>query len=318
MPTNPLIQPDELAAALQPSRDAPVLLDVRWQLGGPPGRDAYLAGHLPGAVFVDLDRELAAPPGGGGRHPLPASAAFQAAMRRCGVRGDRAVVVYDQRDTTSAARAWWLLGYHGHADVRVLDGGYDGWAARGLEVTTEVPDPPPGDFVSRPGRRPLLDAGRAAEVAHAGVLLDARAAARYRGEQEPVDPVAGHIPGARTSARPPSPSTCAYSAPWALGRHPRWGALERAPCRRERAPARPRPIRHRAGHQPHVRAGQRRVVRRIAGLGLPALAGAGLRLVALGDGAGRVGDPLAPRAGVQGGAVAGKLEGEHQVGGDHA
>ncbi len=199
MPTNPLIQPDELAAALQPSRDAPVLLDVRWQLGGPPGRDAYLAGHLPGAVFVDLDRELAAPPGGGGRHPLPASAAFQAAMRRCGVRGDRAVVVYDQRDTTSAARAWWLLGYHGHADVRVLDGGYDGWAARGLEVTTEVPDPPPGDFVSRPGRRPLLDAGRAAEVAHAGVLLDARAAARYRGEQEPVDPVAGHIPGARSA-----------------------------------------------------------------------------------------------------------------------
>src|SRR6266542_1477940 len=166
MPTNPLIQPDELAAALQPSRDAPVLLDVRWQLGGPPGRDAYLAGHLPGAVFVDLDRELAAPPGGGGRHPLPASAAFQAAMRRCGVRGDRAVVVYDQRDTTSAARAWWLLGYHGHADVRVLDGGYDGWAA---------------------------------QVAHAGVLLDARAAARYRGEQEPVDPVAGHIPGARSA-----------------------------------------------------------------------------------------------------------------------
>jgi thiosulfate/3-mercaptopyruvate sulfurtransferase len=109
------------------------------------------------------------------------------------------VVVYDQRDTTSAARAWWLLGYHGHADVRVLDGGYDGWAARGLEVTTEVPDPPPGDFVSRPGRRPLLDAGRAAEVAHAGVLLDARAAARYRGEQEPVDPVAGHIPGARSA-----------------------------------------------------------------------------------------------------------------------
>src|SRR6266508_2831810 len=192
-------QASRSTSGTEPSRDAPVLLDVRWQLGGPPGRDAYLAGHLPGAVFVDLDRELAAPPGGGGRHRLPASAAFQAAMRRCGVRGDRAVVVYDQRDTTSAARAWWLLGYHGHADVRVLDGGYDGWAARGLEVTIEVPDPPPGDFVSRPGRRPLLDAGRAAEVAHAGVLLDARAAARYRGEQEPVDPVAGHIPGARSA-----------------------------------------------------------------------------------------------------------------------
>ena len=196
MASNPLIGPDELAGVIG-SDAGPVLLDVRWQLGGPPGRDAYLAGHLPGAVFVDLDADLAAPPGAGGRHPLPDPAAFQAAMRRRGVRGDRAVVVYDQRDTTAAARAWWLLGYHGHADVRVLDGGYDGWVARGLEVTTEVPDPEPGDFTARPGRRPLLDAGAAAKVAGEGVLLDARAAARYRGEQEPVDPVAGHIPGAR-------------------------------------------------------------------------------------------------------------------------
>jgi thiosulfate/3-mercaptopyruvate sulfurtransferase len=193
---DPLIQPEELAGAIG-SPAAPVLLDVRWQLGGPAGRDAYLAGHLPGAVFVDLDRELAAAPGAGGRHPLPDPAPFQAAMRRAGVRGDRAVVVYDQRDTTSAARAWWLLGYHGHPDVRVLDGGYDGWVARGLQVTTEVPEPEPGDFTARPGQRPLLDAGGAAEVARAGLLLDARAAARYRGEQEPVDPVAGHIPGAR-------------------------------------------------------------------------------------------------------------------------
>jgi len=172
---------------------------VRWQLGGPPGRDAYLAGHLPGAVFVDLDRDLAAPPGEGGRHPLPDPAGFQAAMRRSGVRGDRAVVVYDQRDGTSAARAWWLLGHHGHPDVRVLDGGYDGWVARGLPVTTELPEPEPGDFQALPGRRPLLDATGAAEVARAGVLLDARTAVRYRGEQEPVDPVAGHVPGARSA-----------------------------------------------------------------------------------------------------------------------
>jgi thiosulfate/3-mercaptopyruvate sulfurtransferase len=198
MASNPLIGPDELARVIG-SDAAPVLLDVRWQVGGPPGRDAYLAGHLPGAVFVDLDADLAAPPGRGGRHPLPDPAAFQAAMRRCGVRVDRAVVVYDQRDTTSAARAWWLLGYHGHADVRVLDGGYDGWVARGLEVTTEVPEPEPGDFTARPGQRPVLDADAAAKVAGEGVLLDARAAARYRGEQEPVDPVAGHIPGARSA-----------------------------------------------------------------------------------------------------------------------
>jgi thiosulfate/3-mercaptopyruvate sulfurtransferase len=118
-------------------------------------------------------------------------------MRRLGVRSDRAVVVYDQRDTTAAARAWWLLGYHGHPDVRVLDGGYDGWVTAGLAVTSEVPEPRPGDFQARPGQRPLLDAGGAAGVARSGVLLDARAPERYRGASEPVDPVAGHIPGAR-------------------------------------------------------------------------------------------------------------------------
>jgi thiosulfate/3-mercaptopyruvate sulfurtransferase len=191
-----LITADELAGRLE-SPAPPVLLDVRWQLGGPPGVEAYRAGHLPGAVFVDLDRDLADPPGAGGRHPLPDPDRFQAAMRRGGVRGDRGVVVYDQRDTTAAARAWWLLSYHGHPGVRVLDGGYDGWVARGLEVTTEVAEPEPGDFQARPGQRPLLDATGAAEVARGGVLLDARAPERYRGESEPVDPVAGHVPGAR-------------------------------------------------------------------------------------------------------------------------
>ena len=198
MPTNPLISPDELAAALR-SAAPPLLLDVRWQLAGPPGLGAYLAGHLPGAVFVDLEADLAAPPGAGGRHPLPDPARFEAAMRRCGVRRGRGVVVYDQRDTTSAARAWWLLGHHGHPDVRVLDGGYDGWVAQGLGTTTEVPSPEPGNFEARPGRRPLLDAAGAAAAAKAGALLDARAAVRYRGEQEPVDPVAGHVPGARSA-----------------------------------------------------------------------------------------------------------------------
>lgn len=207
-----LIAADELAAALA-SATPPALLDVRWELrvsrgrgsgslpmdGGPLGLEAYLAGHLPGAVFVDLDRDLADPPGAGGRHPLPDPARFQAAMRRGGVRADRGVVVYDQRDTTAAARAWWLLGYHGHADVRVLDGGYDGWVAGGRPTTTEAASPEPGDFVARPGGRPLLDAGGAAALARSGVLLDARAPARYRGESEPVDPVAGHVPGARSA-----------------------------------------------------------------------------------------------------------------------
>jgi thiosulfate/3-mercaptopyruvate sulfurtransferase len=147
-------------------------------------------------VFVDLEADLASPPGAGGRHPLPDPAAFQAAMRRAGVRRRSPVVVYDAADATSAARAWWLLRYFGHDDVRVLDGGFRAWTEAGLPVVTDVPAPEPGDFVARPGGMPLLDADAAAALATDGVLLDARAAERYRGEVEPIDPVAGHVPGA--------------------------------------------------------------------------------------------------------------------------
>jgi len=173
------------------------LLDVRWSLAGPPGRQAYEAGHLPGAVFVDLDRDLAAPPGPGGRHPLPAARDLTTSMRRAGVRGDRAVVVYDQRDSTAAARCWWLLRDAGHPDVGVLDGGYDAWLAARLPVERGPAAPPPsGDLVAVPGSMPRLSSDEAATLARTGLLLDARAAARYRGEVEPVDPVAGHVPGA--------------------------------------------------------------------------------------------------------------------------
>ncbi len=109
----------------------PVLLDVRWRLGGPPGMASYRAGHLPGARFADLDRDLAGPAGAGGRHPLPEPGAFQAAMRRAGVRDGHPVVVYDESDAMAAARAWWLLRYFGHEQVRVLDGGYQAWLAAG-------------------------------------------------------------------------------------------------------------------------------------------------------------------------------------------
>jgi thiosulfate/3-mercaptopyruvate sulfurtransferase len=195
----PLIIPGELAALLA-GDEPPALLDVRWRLGGPPGRELYRAGHLPGAVFTDLDRDLAAPPGAGGRHPVPAAAAFQAAMRRAGVDDGRAVIVYDDADSTAAARGWWLLRYFGHPLVRVLDGGFRAWAGAGLPVASG--DSPgdaaavPGDFTARPGGEELLDADAAAALAATGVLLDARAAERYRGEAEPVDRVAGHIPGA--------------------------------------------------------------------------------------------------------------------------
>ena len=190
-----LVSARDLAALLD-APSPPVVLDVRWRLTGPPAYDDYLAGHLPGAVFVDLDRDLAAPPGAGGRHPLPDMAAFEAAMRRCGVSAGSPVVAYDDADATAAARAWWLLRYFGHFSVAVLDGGYRGWVAAGLPVVTEVPEPAPGDFVARPGGLTVVDAEGAWDIATNGVLLDARAAERYRGEVEPVDPVAGRIPGA--------------------------------------------------------------------------------------------------------------------------
>ena len=193
-----LLSAEQLAADLA-GPAAPVVLDVRWRLGDPAGgRSAYLRGHVPGAQFVDLDTELAGPPGRGGRHPLPDPAVFAAAMRRSGVRGDRAVVVYDAADSTTAARAWWLLRDAGHPQVRVLDGGLRAWVDAGLPRETAVHAAEAGDFHPHPGQLPVVDAEGAARVAGAGVLLDARAAERFRGEVEPVDPVAGHIPGARS------------------------------------------------------------------------------------------------------------------------
>ncbi|MEU8772332.1 sulfurtransferase [Streptomyces sp. NPDC048606] len=174
----------------------PVLLDVRWQLGGPDQRPAYEAGHLPGAVYVDLDRELAGPPGSGGRHPLPDPEAFGAVMRRAGVRADEPVVVYDGGQGWAAARAWWLLRWTGHTAVRVLDGGLAAWTAADGPVSADTPTPAEGDFKPNPGALGLLDADEAADLARTGLLLDARAGERYRGEVEPIDPVGGHIPGA--------------------------------------------------------------------------------------------------------------------------
>ncbi len=172
------------------------LLDVRWELGGPSGLPQYLEGHIPGAAFVDLETALAGPPGPGGRHPLPASDVFGAAMRTAGVSGDRAVVTYDAGNSMAAARAWWLLRYFGHSRVFVLDGGFSAWLAAGRAIERRAVAVQPGDFVPRAGGMPLLDAAGAAALAGEGVLLDARASERYRGEREPIDPVAGHIPGA--------------------------------------------------------------------------------------------------------------------------
>jgi thiosulfate/3-mercaptopyruvate sulfurtransferase len=197
---NAIITASELAGDLA-GENPPVVLDVRWQLSvakaaGEPafdGRAAYEAGHLPGAVYVDLDRELAGAPGGRGRHPLPDLAEFGAAMRRAGVFAGRPVVVYDGGQGWAAARAWWLLRWTGHPDVRVLDGGLPSWQG---DLSVDVPARVQGDFVPEPGADGLLDADGAAALARSGVLFDARAGERYRGEVEPIDRVGGHIPGA--------------------------------------------------------------------------------------------------------------------------
>ncbi len=191
----PLIDVVELRAAVTSASGSVTVLDVRWRLGGPDGPREYAAGHVPGAAYVDLDTELAGGPGGG-RHPLPERTTFEAAMRRAGVSASRPVVVYDDWSSLAAARCRWLLRHHGHDDVRVLDGGWAAWQTAGGAVETGAVVVPPGDFVAGPGRLPIVGVDDVLDLARSGLLLDARAPERYRGEVEPVDPVAGHIPGA--------------------------------------------------------------------------------------------------------------------------
>ena len=179
-----------------------VLLDTRLTTTGPPGREQYDAGHLPGAVYVDVDADLAEPPGPGGRHPLPTPEHFVAVMRRSGVRRGSTVVVYDAGPGTAAARLWWLLRDYGHDDVLVLDGGLAAWAAAGRPVSTTTVEPDPGEWAGAPGRLPTVDDTEAATLPAHGVLLDVRIGERFRGEAEPIDPVAGHIPGAVNAPLP--------------------------------------------------------------------------------------------------------------------
>ncbi len=183
------------AVELLLSAERVVVLDVRWQLGGPPGRSAYLSGHLPGAVFVDLENELASHGAAAdGRHPLPDISSLQESARRWGIHeGDR-VVAYDDTGGLAAARAWWLLRWAGLSDVRLLDGGLSAWLAASGELETDEVKPEPGDVTQHAGSLPTIDIDGAASFG--GVLLDARAGERYRGEVEPIDPKAGHIPGA--------------------------------------------------------------------------------------------------------------------------
>lgn len=173
------------------------LVDLRWAPKGPSARERYDQGHLPGAAFVDLDRDLSRP-GGPGRHPFPTAEAFAKVLARLGIGQDTHVVAYDQRDNSIAGRLWFMLRAHGHHRVSLLDGGLDGWVAAGLPLSREEPR-----IGSAPLRTLQLDRSRLADVQDVqrgtARLLDARAPERYRGETEPIDRKAGHIPGARNA-----------------------------------------------------------------------------------------------------------------------
>jgi thiosulfate/3-mercaptopyruvate sulfurtransferase len=198
-PRSPFLSPDGLAALLAADPAGVTLLDVRWQLGGPSGRGAYAEGHIPGAVFLDIDEDLCGPPGAGGRHPLPDLGELEKALQAAGVRRDRPVVVYDGGDLLAAARTWWTLRWAGHPDVRVLAGGFPAWTgpvAAEPAQQAQLSEPEAGDFRVEPGHLPTIEAEDALEFARTGMLIDVRAAERFRGEVEPIDLVAGHIPGA--------------------------------------------------------------------------------------------------------------------------
>lgn len=191
-----LITATELAQRMDDGEPL-TILDIRWQLTEPDGRGAYEQGHLPGAVYVSLEDELSDHSvAGRGRHPLPSGRSVEAAARRWGVRNGVPIVAYDDWNRAGSARAWWVLTAAGIADVRILDGGLRAWTG---PLETGVVTAEPGDVTVvhgdlYNGARPTLTAEQAAD---ADVLLDARAPERFRGEVEPVDPVAGHIPGAR-------------------------------------------------------------------------------------------------------------------------
>jgi thiosulfate/3-mercaptopyruvate sulfurtransferase len=195
-PDDVLIDPVALREQLR-GEDPPAVLDVRWKLGHSDGRIHYAEGHVPTAVYVDLDTELASRPSPwGGRHPLPTIGDLENAARRWGVNQDQPVVVYDDSSGLAAARAWWLLKWAGVGNVRILDGALGGWIRAGMELESGEPDIMSGDVRLSEGRLSVIDADDAQRVAADGLLLDARASERYRGEHEPVDRRAGHIPGA--------------------------------------------------------------------------------------------------------------------------
>lgn len=201
-PWHHLVDAAALRDALGDGAAAPalVVLDCRHDLADPDaGRHAYEAGHIPGAVHAHIDRDLSGPVAETtGRHPLPDPDAFRRTMGRLGIGPDTQVVAYDDKGGAFAARAWWLLRHYGHGHVAVLDGGIQAWQATGGDLREGPEENPPQTFLGTPGHTPTVDHDsiRGRLPAAPGTLLDARGPARYRGDEEPIDPKAGHIPGA--------------------------------------------------------------------------------------------------------------------------
>ena len=201
MPIAQLLSPQQLAE--RQGQPGLVLLDCRFALDDPAyGLRSYNAGHIAGAQFADLERDLSAPVRKGitGRHPLPSSAALIATLQAWGINNDSQIVLYDDGPGAFAARAWWLLAWLGKQDnVWLLDGGLQAWNAAGLPLTAASVRPQPGNFSGQPQAALVLDASQLQQRLNSTqlTLLDARAQPRFRGEVEPLDPVAGHIPGAQ-------------------------------------------------------------------------------------------------------------------------
>ncbi len=183
-----------LIDALSAIEESVKFLDCRAALGDPEaGRRAFESGHIAGALYLSLDDDLAATPGDGGRHPLPEPVSLVNRLRALGINNADQVVVYDDAGGAFAARAWWCLRWLGHEAVAVLNGGLKAWPA---PLTTEVIRPPAGDFSQRPALTRMLDVQTLSADLSAYQLIDARARPRFDGIEEPIDPVAGHIPGA--------------------------------------------------------------------------------------------------------------------------
>ena len=195
-----MISTAELAAGLDTGRVA--VVDCRFSLADKPaGRRAYAAAHIPGAVYANLDEDLSAPMAAnraGGRHPLPEPETFARTLSAWGIDNDTQIVAYDDSPGAMAARFWWMLRWLGHNAVAVLDGGWAAWHAENRPVESDIPSVSSAHFVPHPRPQMVVNADKALHYTASGgaLLIDARAADRFRGENETVDPVGGHIPGA--------------------------------------------------------------------------------------------------------------------------